>query len=99
MIVGQPKNLMGSLLGTSDEIDFTKRTYYVEGGVCGFASVQLYAKDTQARKFLNWVQGKVKTARPATAATMNTLSVRKDDYNGGVSMSVMAYGQSMQRKQ
>ena len=33
MIVGTPTELMGS------EIDYSKKTYFVEGGVCGFAGV------------------------------------------------------------
>jgi hypothetical protein len=35
MVVGTPKNFLG------DEIDYTKRTYYVSEGVCGFAWVTI----------------------------------------------------------
>ena len=33
MVVGTPTTLFGS------EIDYSKKTYFVEGGVCGFAGV------------------------------------------------------------
>lgn len=35
MIVGTPTSFLGS------DIDFTKQTYFVEGGVCGFAWVNI----------------------------------------------------------
>ena len=31
--------IVGEAIGLSNEIDYEKKTYYVEGGVCGFASV------------------------------------------------------------
>ena len=31
--------IVGEAIGLSNEIDETKPTYYIEGGVCGFASV------------------------------------------------------------
>ena len=48
MIVGSPTTFMGS------DIDMSQKTYFVEGGVCGFASVQIsgrgkFAKFTKER--------------------------------------------------
>lgn len=38
MIVGTSKALFGP---GADEIDYTKKTYFVAGGVCGFAGVKI----------------------------------------------------------
>lgn len=42
MIVGQPKDPIGSLFGgDGGGIDYSQQTYYVAGGVCGFAEVNI----------------------------------------------------------
>lgn len=42
MIVGTPVNMLDSLMGgDGGGFDQTKPTYYVEGGVCGFAAIVL----------------------------------------------------------
>ena len=33
--------VVGDAIGLSDEIDYSKPTYYVAGGVCGFAGVKI----------------------------------------------------------
>ena len=45
MIVGTPITPFGS------DIDYTKKTYFVEGGVCGFAWVHI---DPARGAFVNW---------------------------------------------
>jgi len=46
MIVGESKNLF------SDEIDYNKPTYFVEDGVCGFASVIIKPANNRFAKWL-----------------------------------------------
>ena len=100
MVVGTPRDLMGSLMGTGGGgFDPEEPTYFVAGGVCGFAWVQFY-KD---RRFMNWLTGKVASKHPAAAVIgdyrAEVSPPRADHYQGGISMSVMGYGQSMQLKQ
>jgi hypothetical protein len=47
MIVGQSKSIF------NDEIDDTKPTYFVEGGLCGFAEVVVKPGNS---KFANWLK-------------------------------------------
>ena len=50
MIVGQPKDLMGSLMGgDGGGLDYSQRTYFVAGGVCGFAWVNIKGTTSFAR--------------------------------------------------
>lgn len=83
MLVGTPKNLMGSLLPGGDDggFDETKPTYFVEGGPCGFAWVTIFPGNSS----LAYQWKKLGYASPA--------------YGGGVSVWVREGGQSMQRKE
>ncbi len=76
MIVGEAKGLL------SNEIDYSKKTYFVEDGVCGFASVNVKPGNSKFAKFLKEMG-----------------MARRDSYNGGVSMSVHEYNQSLQKKE
>jgi hypothetical protein len=101
MMVYTPRNVLGSMMGGDDGgIDTSQPVYHVEGGVCGFASIQLKAKGTDGRKFLNWITGKVRSARPASDVLNGSLGgFYRDSYYGGVSGSVRVGGQSLQRKE
>lgn len=46
MIVGHAKNFFGN------DIDYSKQTYYVEDGVCGFAWVTVKPANSKFAKFL-----------------------------------------------
>ncbi len=99
MIVGTPRDLMGSLMGTGGGgFDPEEPTYFVSGGVCGFAWIQV-SKD---RAFMNWLRGKVASKHPAAAVLGDYRSEisepRPDSYLGGIAISVFGYGQSMTLK-
>ena len=50
--VGVPKFIVGDAIGLSDQIDYTKKTYILEG-LCGFAWVNI----SPARgAFVNWLK-------------------------------------------
>ena len=52
IVVGTAKSIFGA---GSNDIDYTKKTYYVPSGVCGFAGVKI----RPARgKFVTWLKGK-----------------------------------------
>jgi len=69
MIVGQETSLF------SGKIDYTKETYYVADGVCGFAWVNVKPGNS---KFANWLK-KNKLARTDSYYGGVSMSVR--DYN------------------
>lgn len=99
MVVGSPKNLVGSLVGGNDGgFDPEQPTYYVADGVCGFAWLQV-----KGRQFNNWLTGTVASASPASEVLAGygelVSEPRPDSYYGGVSVWVRGYGQSMQRKE
>lgn len=77
MIVGDAVNIL------SDQIDYSRPTYFVEGGVCGFA----------------WVSIKGNTSFGRWAAQNANSGFRKDSYAGGLRRSCHEFGQSMQRKE
>jgi hypothetical protein len=106
MVVGTPKNLMGSLLGGDDGgFDPNEPIYFESEGVCGFAWVTVRG----STPFQNWLKGRVKTEYPASAALRHvegrhfrdTSAVNPPDrgYHGGTSVWVGGFGQSMQRKE
>jgi hypothetical protein len=66
MVVGSPKNLMGSLLGGDDGgFDPDKPTYYVSEGACGFGWVSMWPERSgETRRFVNWMSGRTKTKFP-----------------------------------
>lgn len=111
MVVGTPKDMASSLMGgDGGGFDPEKPTYFISEGACGFAWINLRAKGTDGRKFLNWIQEKVKSDYPAGPAldqyderTWRETSVvnppRKDSYYGGVSVWVGGFGQSIARKE
>jgi hypothetical protein len=66
--------IVGSAIGLSDEIDYSKKTYYVQGGACGFASVVI----TPARgKFVTWAKTQGRHGRSGCGLG------RTSDYYGG----------------
>ena len=77
MIVGTPTTLFGS------DIDPTKQTYFVAGGVCGFAWCR--------------IQGNTSFGRWAKASP--TSGFRKSEYHGGLLRSCHEFGQSMECKE
>ena len=82
MLVGTPKNLVGSLVGGDDGgFDTSKPIYYESEGVCGFAWVNIKPGNSS---FARWMKDQGQ-ARP-------------DSYYGGVSMWISGYGQSYERK-
>lgn len=102
MMVYTPKNPVASLVGGDDGgPDPNEPTYYVADGVCGFAWVNVKGKDTEGRKFLNWLKGSVKSARPYSAVHPADAcsEPRADSYYGGVSVWVSGFAQSMQKKE
>ncbi|MFA7408383.1 MAG: hypothetical protein WCY93_11265 [Anaerolineaceae bacterium] len=76
MVVGTETHLF------SGDLDNSKPTYFVEDGVCGFASVHVKPATSQ---FARWAK--------------NTHRMHRDEYLGGVYMSVSAYNQSLQKKE
>lgn len=104
MIVGTPRNMMGSLLGGDDGgLDPAKPIYRVDGGVCGFAWIVFTAKKgpegSEARSFLMWAKGFTKTDySPAAILGCSERLLPSSSYYG-ISMSVMGFGQSMTRKE
>lgn len=101
MVVYSPRDPVASLVGGNDGgPDLSQPVYHVPDGVCGFAWVQLYGKAGDGRRFLNWLQGRVKTARPVGPVYPDVMSApRRDHYAGGVCLWVSAFGQSMQKKE
>jgi hypothetical protein len=70
-------------------------SWFVADGVCGFAWITLFAKGTEAKRFVNWLTGTQKPARPDLAPP---ITARKK-YSGGHEIWVSGFDQSMQRKE
>ena len=85
MIVGQAKDLL------SNEIDYTKKTYFVESGVCGFAYV--HVKPATSR-FARWL---VKTEKARKDSYMGGVYINIWDYNQSLTRKE-AHAQAMARK-
>jgi hypothetical protein len=101
MVVGTPKDPVGSLLGgDGGGFDLTQPVYFEPDGVCGFAWVNCKATATEGRQFLNWLKGTVKTDAPAKDVLDPVLGEpRTDSYYKGVSVWVRGFDQSMQKKE
>lgn len=95
MVVGEAASLF------SDEFKPGAKTYFVEGGVCGFAWVNLKSKGG-GMKFINSLV-KVGLAKKGedrySDGFNNTARFRKDSYYGGYTFWVSEGGQSMERKE
>jgi len=103
MVVGTPKNLLGSLTGGDDGgFDTEKPLYYVSEGACGFGWVALHAKaGTEGRRFVNYLTGTAKPARPDLdpKIALGEFGKAGKAYGGGHDIWVWAFGQSVDRKQ
>ena len=77
MIVGSPSTPFGN------DVDMTKQTYFVEGGVCGFAWVKIRPARGNFVAYLKSLEKYEKS----------------NAYDGGYNYWVSGFGQSMQRKE
>jgi hypothetical protein len=82
MIVGQETSLF------SNKIDYSKQTYYVADGVCGFAWVNVYPAN----------KGNTKAGKEERKL-LERFGFRKNDYEKTHQLWVSAYNQSMQKKE
>lgn len=82
MIVGQETSLF------SNKIDYSKPTYYVADGVCGFAWVDVYPAN----------KGNTKAGKEERKL-LERFGFRKNDYQKTHQLWVSAYNQSMQKKE
>ena len=82
MIVGQETSLF------SNKIDYSKQTYYVADGVCGFAWVDVYPAN----------KGNTKAGKEERKL-LERFGFRKNDYEKTHQLWVSAYNQSMQKKE
>jgi hypothetical protein len=82
MIVGQETSLF------SNKIDYSKQTYYVADGVCGFAWVDVYPAN----------KGNTKAGKEERKL-LERFGFRKNDYEKTHQLWVSAYTQSMQKKE
>jgi hypothetical protein len=82
MIVGQETSLF------SNQIDYTKPTYYVEDGVCGFAWVDIYPVH----------KGNTRLGKEERKV-LEAAGFRKNDYTKTYQRWISAYNQSMQKKE
>jgi len=82
MIVGQETSLF------SNQIDYTKPTYYVEDGVCGFAWVDVYPVH----------KGNTRLGKEERKV-LEAAGFRKNDYTKTYQRWISAYNQSMQKKE
>jgi hypothetical protein len=99
MVVGTPRDMGASLMGDdSGGFDPNEPVYYVADGPCGFAWVNVKAKATEGRQFMNWLKGSVKSTAPASEV-LNGLGVHSPSYYGGLDLWVRGFGQSMQKKE
>ena len=78
------KDAAGNLLVTPGNIDTKSPVYEIEGGVCGFAWVNIKPGNCP---FANWMKKIGKIARDSKS------------YYGGVDVWVHEFGQSMERKE
>lgn len=96
MIIGEAKNFF------SNEIDDSKPTYYVEGGCCGFAWINVKSKNGGLKFINSLVKGgfaKKGDARYSAGGGTPSVRFRKDCYYGGYTFWVKEGGQSMDRKE
>lgn len=82
MIVGQETSLF------SGKIDYSKPTYFVEDGLCGFAWISVYPK----------FKGNTKLGKEERKV-LEAAGFRKNDYEKNYQLWVSAYNQSMQKKE
>ena len=82
MIVGQETSLF------SNKIDYTKPTYYVADGVCGFAWVDVYPVN----------KGNTRAGKEERKL-LERFGFRKNDYEKTYQLWISAYNQSMQKKE
>lgn len=82
MIVGQETSLF------SNKIDYSKQTYYVADGVCGFAWVDVYPANKG-----NTREGKEERK------LLEKFGFRKNDYEKSYQLWISAFNQSMQKKE
>jgi hypothetical protein len=86
MLVGSPSTPLGN------DIDPTKRTYFVPDGVCGFASVTVSPANCQ---FANWLRNHYYREENGQFRGYDPYS----QYHKAVMISVHEYNQSMTRKE
>lgn len=82
MIVGQETSMF------SNKIDYSKPTYYVADGVCGFAWVDVYPAN----------KGNTRAGKEERKL-LERFGFRKNDYAKTYQLWVSAYNQSMQKKE
>ena len=82
MIVGQETSIF------SNKIDYSKPTYYVADGVCGFAWVDVYPAN----------KGNTRAGKEERKL-LESFGFRKNDYAKTYQLWVSAYNQSMQKKE
>lgn len=92
MVVQERANPAADLFGIDSPV---VKEYHVADGVCGFAWISLHAKGTEGKRFVNWLTGHQKPARPDLAPTVTA----HKKYTGGHDIWVSGYDQSMQRKE
>lgn len=82
MVVGQETELF------SGKIDYSKPTYYVEDGVCGFAWVDVYPAN----------KGNTRLGK-AERKALESVGFKKDVYGKKYYKWISAFNQSMQKKE
>ena len=82
MIVGQETSMF------SNKIDYSKPTYYVADGVCGFAWVDIYPAN----------KGNTRAGKEERKL-LESFGFHKNDYAKTYQLWVSAYNQSMQKKE
>lgn len=89
MVVGTPKDMMASLRGEDyGGFDENQPTYFVEGGVCGYATVSVRPGTS---RFARWLK--------QNGAIAGSLGSWSRGYYGGMEASVWTGGQSLERKE
>ena len=82
MIVGEETSFL------SGKLDYSKPTYFVEDGVCGFAWVSVYPAN----------KGNTKLGKEERKL-LETAGFTKNDYDRCHQLWISAYNQSMQKKE
>lgn len=82
MIVGQETSLF------SNKIDYSKPTYYVADGVCGFAWVDVYPAN----------KGNTRAGKEERKL-LESFGFRKNDYEKSYQLWISEFNQSMQKKE
>jgi hypothetical protein len=82
MIVGEETSLF------SNKIDYTRQTYYVADGVCGFAWVDIYPAN----------KGNTKAGK-SERKILEMFGFHKNDYTKTYQLWISKYNQSMQKKE